>query len=457
MTRTLHNRMNDPAGFAMPVVIAVSTLMLLLAAVAVTSGLTATTSANRDRQVKVARQAADASLELALFHLNAVLAGSALPCVTRDAAGNFTPANYAAGGQWCAPVTDTLADGSTISYQVSKETATATPGQFTRSIVATGTYAGQQRRVYTGLSAIRGAIGFGIAGISAKEQITFLNNAKAGTVAKPVDVSTNGNIQMENLVELCGNITPGPGKALTTIGANTTLCAGKSTTPAATTLFFDDYGAEHTAAWTTNDNSRLGCTPVGATKDACYDPRNIIWDSSKRELIVQNDAELTLSGDVYSLCRLNLKNNSRLFIPPRPVGRPIKIYFGSPSQCGGTSEPIMIENGWGVTNNNTDPTTLQIFVRGSTSAATQIFVKNNTANSAATPLMLYAPNSEVTLLNNVNFTGGLVGKTVMIKNNVQFNYDASAIRPNGSSALVYQPSGHRECSPKSSGDPASGC
>jgi hypothetical protein len=117
----------------------------------------------------------------------------------------------------------------------------------------------------------------------------------------------------------------------------------------------------------------------------------------------------------------------------------------------------MIENGWGITNNNSDPTTLQFFVRGSTSTTTRVNIKNNTANSAATPMMIYAPNSEVILENHAGIFGGIVGKTVDLKNNVTFTFDPNALPPPQSTALVYQPSGHRECSPQPSGAPDSGC
>jgi hypothetical protein len=460
MSRTLRmrfTRLGEQGGFAMPVVIAVSSLLMLVAAAAVTSGLSSTTSSNRDRQVKVSRQAADAGLELALYHLNAVLAGEAQPCAARDAAGNFTLTGYAAGGQWCAPVTDTMADGSKVEYQVSAETSIpgTHPEQVTRKIVATGTYLGQKRRVYTEIRAIRGIVGFGIYGIAARDQITLINNVRIGTETHPVDVRTNGDILMQNDVQLCGNVTPGPGKTLTQTD-HAEICPGKSTTPATSQLQFEEFAAQHDAAWNVNDNSRLGCGG-GPGKDACYDPANIKWDASKRELIVEDDAELTLSGSVYSLCRLNLKNNSRLFIAPRPPNSPIKIYFNSPSNCGGITENIMIENGWGVTNNNADPTTLQFFVRGDASTPTRVNIKNNTVNSAATPMMLYAPNSEVILENNAMISGGLVGKTVLIKNNVQFNYDPNSLMPPISTALVYQPTQHRECSPEPSGAPDSGC
>ncbi len=103
------------------------------------------------------------------------------------------------------------------------------------------------------------------------------------------------------------------------------------------------------------------------------------------------------------------------------------------------TETIMIENGWGITNNNTDPTSLQFFVRGSSTTTTKVNIKNNTTNSAATPIMIYAPNSDILLENNAIFNGGLVGKTVELKNDVQFTFDPNSLTPTGSTALVYQP------------------
>jgi hypothetical protein len=457
MRLMLHIRAAGQAGFAMPVIIAASAVMMMVAVAAVSAGLSATTSSNRDRQVKVSRQAADAGIELALFDLNTVVAGQALPCAARDAAGVYTMTGYAAGGEWCAPVSRTLADGSTIEYRVSKELPIAgtNPERVMRKVVATGTYVGQQRRVYTELTGIRGIAGFGIYGISARDQISLLNNVQIGTVANPVDLRTNGNISMINDVAVCGNVTPGPGKTVTQ-SDHASICPGKSTAPATSQMQFPDFAAEHNAAWLTNDNSRLGCGG-GPGKDACYDPGNILWNATSRELTVQDDAELTLSGNVYSFCRLNLKNNSRLFIAPRPPNSPIKLYFNSPSMCGGQTEPVMVENGWGITNNNADPTMLQFFVRGSASTATLVNIKNNTVNSAATPMMFYAPNSDVRLENNAMIMGGLVGKTVEIKNNVQFNYDPAAVAPTGSDALIYQPTQHRECAPQPTGAPDSAC
>jgi hypothetical protein len=454
-------RLSDQAGFAMPVVVAVSALLVFVATAAVTSGLNATTGAHEDRQVKVSRQAADSGMEMALFHLNTIAAGQTLPCVTRNADGSYAMANYAAGNQWCPPVTETLADGSTMTYQISAEEPqpNTSPQQVKRKIVATGTYVGEQRRVYSELLAVRGVVNGGVYGITARDQIMFENFAKAGSADDTVHVRTNGNIILKNSAQICGNATPGPGKTVST-ERDDNVCPGFSKAPAATPLppeTFYDYGPEHDAAWNVNDNSRLGCTPAGPAKDVCTQASGITWDETKRELIVGNNATLTLSGNVYSLCRLNLKNGSRVYIAPRPSDSPIKFYFNSPDACFGQTENIMIENGWGITNNNTDPTTLQFYVRGSTSQDTKVNIKNNAQGAAATPMLIHAPNSEILLENNAGMFGSLVGKTVHMKNSALLSNDPNANDADQSAALVYQPTGHRECSPVASTTPDSGC
>jgi hypothetical protein len=449
-------RRSSEAGFVMPVVIAISLVLLLLTAVAVTTALSAGDAANRDRRVKTARQTADAGLELALFRLNAVIAGEAQPCATQDASGNLTLTGYAAGGEWCPPVEDVAADGSRTRYWVSKSTPVAgsSPPLYDRKVVAEGEYLGQRRRVYAEIQARQGVAGFGVYGISAVGKITFQNEAQAGFAPNFVDVRTNGDIELKDGSYVCGNVTPGPGKTVT--GASGRVCPGKSTAPATLPLDFPNYDAEHTAARTTNDNARLGCTGT-PPKDACTSSSDVLWDSTRRELTVQGNASLTLGGNVYSLCRLNLKGDSRLTIAARAANAPpLKIYFGAPNLCNNTSEPIMIENGVGITNVNLAPVTLQLFVRGSSTFATKVNFKNNISGTEATPMMIYAPNSEVLLENSASFMGGLVGKTVELKNDVTFVYDPNAAAGTGT-ALVYQPMTSRECSPVAPGAPETGC
>jgi Tfp pilus assembly protein PilX len=446
--------LRSQSGFAMPVVIGVTAIMMLLVGTAVTLATRSTTEARQDRTIKVARQAADAGLELALFRMNQVLASNptSQPCVTKTGGGALQYTGYATGGEWCAPVSDTLADGTQTTYSVSKEVQVpgSNPAQYTRRVVSSGTVRGETRRVYAEINARRGGGAFGIYGISARDTILFQNDALIGTPTNPVDVRSNGNISMKDNVELCGNVTPGPGKTFTqTYPA--TLCPGKTTTPATTQLQFPTYDAEHEAAKIANDNSRLGCGG-GAGKDACVNPGQISWSPTSRQLTVQGQGSLTLGGNVYSLCRLHLKDQSRLFIAARAVDAPpLRIYIDSPANCPGVpSEQIMIENGGGITNLNSDPVTLQIFVRG----ATIVDFKNTSAITSATPLMLYAPDATVMLQNTTRIAGGLVGKTVEIKNTAEFSYDPNAATSVSSTALIYQPTQQRECAPAAaSGQP----
>jgi len=458
MTRRLLHRLADPAGFVMPAVIGLSALLMILTAVAVTAVVTAQDSANRDRQRKLARQAADAGVELALFRLNAVVAGEALPCAVKDAGGNLALSGYDAGGQWCAPVADTLADGATTTYRVSAETPIAgtNPPEVRRRVVATGVYGSQQRRVFAEIAARRGIPAWAAYGVSAKERIFLANTARIGDSTNPVDVRTNGDIEMQHTSRICGEVHPGPGRTLTR-AAGAALCPGMSTSPATSTLAFDDLDAEHAAARTTNDNARLSCaTP--APRDISCPPGDVSWNAASRALSLTNAASLTLAGDVYSLCRLSMQQSSTLYIAPRPANAPpLKIYFDSPENCGGQTQPISLQNGIGITNLNSHPVTLQLLVRGSSTVSTQVHVANSASNSVSTPMMLYAPNSSVLLENAGRMSGALVGKSVTIINSASVDNDRSVVPPTGATALVYQPVQHRECAPAAGASPDAGC
>jgi hypothetical protein len=134
------------------------------------------------------------------------------------------------------------------------------------------------------------------------------------------------------------------------------MCPGKTTTAASTQLQFPTYDAEHNAAKIANDNSRLGCGG-GAGKDACVNPGHVLWSAASRELTVQGQGSLTLGGNVYSLCRLHLKDQGRFYIAPRAQDAPpLKIYIDSPANCPGVpAQQVLIENQGGITNLNSAP------------------------------------------------------------------------------------------------------
>ena len=63
--------------------------------------------------------------------------------------------------------------------------------------------------------------------VAVRDSIDMKNNADV-----PGHLGSNGTITIKNNLDICGNVTPGPGKTAT-IGQNLTQCPGYNTDPAA--------------------------------------------------------------------------------------------------------------------------------------------------------------------------------------------------------------------------------
>src|SRR4029078_10707706 len=113
------------------------------------------------------------------------------------------------------------------------------------------------------------------------------------------------------------------------------VCGGYSVAPAATA--FNLQPVDQGNAPTVNDNGRIGNPPGVASADTCTSCANIDWNPATRVLNLRNNATLTLGGNVYSLCRLDLDNSSQLKIAARPLGTSVRIYIDSPENCGGAN------------------------------------------------------------------------------------------------------------------------
>ena len=88
---------------------------------------------------------------------------------------------------------------------------------------------------------------------------------------------------------------------------------------------------------------------------------------------------------------------------------------------------------------------IAIMVAGSPTKATSVDLP---ANNATSPIGIYAPNSTVTMQNNVNFTGAVVSKTLDVKNNANFTWHNSIIDLlSGSNIRFYQAAtgSYKEC------------
>ena len=101
-------------------------------------------------------------------------------------------------------------------------------------------------------------------------------------------------------------------------------------------------------------------------------------------------------------------------------------------------------NNSGIVNMNSDPTTLQLHVAGSPTAATSVSFENSF--DATMIMAVYAPNSTVTMQNNLSLIGALAGKHVHMQNNTQLTYhERIADIATGSSIRVYNAEDYVEC------------
>ncbi len=434
-------RMGGERGIAVPVALAVLVLVWALATVSLREALTSQNQSQRDRDVKRALQAANAGVEAAIYRFNLLQPGSQ-QCVT--GAGGTLGITGLAQDAWCAEQSEDLGDNGSYTMRVSPAVAIQPNGQalIQREIVSIGYSNAVRRRVLTRVTAATGEPIFpgGYAGVS----LTALDVGNNVNVTG--GLGTNGSILLKNFADVCGNATPGPGKSVS-IQNNAHVCGGYSTTAAQTS--FNLQPVDQGNAPTVNDNGRIGDPPAGTNPDPCTSCSDIEWDPGTRVLSLRNNATLTLGGNVYSLCRLDLDNTAQLKIAARASGTAVRIYVDSPDSCGDGNGmgSVSVRNNASIVNMNTDPTTLQLYVVGSPTTATSVDFANGVSLQTDLVMAIYAPNSTVTLRNNTHLTGAIAARLLVLENNALLNYhERIADITSGSMVRLYRDAEYRECS-----------
>jgi hypothetical protein len=441
------------SGVALPVSLAVVMVVSALASVAARAAIVSNNQTDRDVRVKQATQAAYAGLQALRYQVN-LLQPPSSHCVLKNAiTGALTVAATQSNG-WCEAQSEELGNGATYTARISSGTNITSNAQLlsTRRIVSTGEARGVRRRVALSVNAATGAPIFppGYA-------ITSLNSVDFGNSVRIAGgLASNGNVALRNSAEVCGPVTPGPGKSLSMFNSST-VCGGFSTTPAQQDFQLQPVDLE--GSTTTNDDARItaAVSGTGVPADTCTSCDRIEWDPSTRVLKLRNDATLTLSGNVYSFCQLELHNSAQLIIAPRDPSSPLKAYIDTPESCGTGLGSAVFRNNTGIVNLNSDPTTFQLRVAGSTTAATSVSFENSF--DATMIMAVYAPNSTVTMQNNLSLVGALAGKQVHLHNNTQLTYhERIGDIASGSSLRVYQDQDYVECVVDTAGSlPDDGC
>lgn len=439
-------------GSAMVVAMAVLMISLMLGGVAVERGAVLGGVTQRDVQGKRALQAADAGLRAAIDRLNsmAIERQTTYPCVGWDGTQYvLTDADPAMSG-WCPEITEVLADGTGYRYRVS--VAAPSSGSDlqvlrTRTVISTGTSAGRQRRVSTQVAALMGTSLFGANGVISLEDLTIGQNTSVEG-----NVLSNGNITLDNNATLCGTPYYGPGKDFIQ-NNNATLCAGNTATEAPDKLVLSPLEAGNLA--TQNDNGRIcGLDPCNG---------NVGWDATTRRLTLSNNATLTLGGNLYFFCGLELYNSSQLIIAPQDPTKAVRIYIDDPANCGGTGGSVVKDQSAAIVNQFAKPTALQLYVLGSDKVDTSVAFSNNSSGngrSTAPRMTIYAPRSTVTLGNYTNFTGAIAAKKVEIgqRSSITYSLDAGELQTENTVFPLYRSRQYRECAtPTASSTFTDGC
>jgi hypothetical protein len=167
-----------------------------------------------------------------------------------------------------------------------------------------------------------------------------------------------------------------------------------------------------------------------------------------------------MGGDIYSLCRLEIKGGGTIQIAGRST--PMKVYIDTPESCGSTSGmgSVAFASTGQFVNLNPDPSTFALLVAGSTKIATTVDLNSNDTGTSTDVIMaIYAPNSTVTYANNLHFIGAIVAKSIDLKNNSILTYDSRVAGiTSGSSIRFYQGYNYKECTGAATGTAVdSGC
>ena len=428
-------RLADERGVALPVALAVLFVVAGLATVAARNGIVSSHQSARDKDAKRAIQAASAGLQAAVYQTN-LMQPAQDQCVQKNTTTGAL-SNGAVVSGWCAAQTEDLGDGATWSMQISSagNPTTTSSGLSVqqRTIVSTGIVNGVRRRAAVTINASTGTPIFPPGYVLAvRDSIDLKNNAVVSG-----HIGSNGTVTIKNNASVCGDVMAGPGKPPPNIGANFVQCAGY--TRGNLSEQFDLQPVDLDDPTASNDNGRLS-NLNSPGKDTCSNCSKITWNETTR-VLTNTGGTLALSGDTYFVCRINFTDGT-FQIPYRT--KPLTIYIDTPEHCGGTAGMGSVVWNGTIDNLYSPPHALSLQMAGSSKKVTTLDLPPSTSSS---PVGVYAPNTAVTLMNNVEFTGALVAKSLLLQNNAVFTWHSSINGLTGADIRFYQATtgSYKEC------------
>jgi len=219
------------------------------------------------------------------------------------------------------------------------------------------------------------------------------------------------------------------------------------------------------------------CDPPLLPKTGGFD-----WDPDARTLRVWGNGVFRLPGDTYSLCSIRLEGQGLLVVPAGAANT--RVFLDSPENCSGvTGAGQITSDGLSRIVNchpQTRPESLQLYAVGSSSAATTQTLAGGGALSGSlvsalcganiplvgTPMIVYAPRSQVNLGGNASIAGQVAANVVQMSGaatvtsvNTVVNLNALGSKP---VLPLYRPQNYVSCTSQTfaelpDGNPALGC
>jgi Tfp pilus assembly protein PilX len=439
-------------GMALPVALFAMLAATALASAAVISSVDVQQGSHRDSASKQAIAAADAGAGVALERLNryaSVLNNAANSnCLGVSAEGTLVVTGAVNG--WCPAIGGTVG-GSTYSYRASAFVAGAA-----MSIVSTGTANGVSRRIDMDFTAES------IDDVLKEEGLIGKDNIKIpGNPHIRVNIGTNGDIETSgNSWEVCGNARHGPGKEGPT--EEELSCEGEEVErnvelPPVSNFMPTDIE-------TNNDNGRLTkCVqtvpekvPALCEEDGYSGTRTATspFNPAARSLTLSGHNTLTLGGRDYWLCQLTLSGSSHLIMAS---GAHARLFFDTPENCNLPGPQVSVGG-----NSSIEATAFEpelgifdmpgIYLLGGSGSTVSL-----AGNSGANQMVLYGPDTEITMKGNATYNGVIAGRSLEIGGNPTFE-QAAGFEPQPIGGLtIYSRQFYVECSGSATSVPNENC
>jgi type II secretory pathway pseudopilin PulG len=450
LNRRIRTGLASERGLATPIVIAVMSIVALLAAGAALAALGTSEGANDDRRSKRALAAAEAGIQQAAYRL-ATLRPDKTMCVGENGAAASPQAN----GE-CTAVAGTIAPGATFSYVATPALSAnascadipdiaADATSTDHCITATGTVGTVRRRLQARVRVARGGLFSGI-GLVGLESVKMVNGDKIWS-----DIGSNGLIDGDNSIEVNSGY-----KLRVPNSAPTPTISGSN--PGVVRLA-DQWALAQTDFATiaaSNNNSQLASLP--STR----------WNTTTKAL----SGSISLPGGSYHICDYYADESVTVTLQASATAsNPVRLFVDSPTRtgsgCTGTTGRFCLDNSVNF-NAEGNAAALEVYVYGTTATCGQTSSFNGSSYSENAPIILnnsinfrgtiYAPTAMVRLNNSVKMDGGIAAMNIWLENSIEFRHPSSLTGSPASAGPIRRLS-WVECRPlpTTQSDPESGC